>query len=280
MDDMGTALAIQLGCDTASRGANWVTTDTSEQAVETQDLRFQVGQGEPDANGTYNSYEAIRGHMLNEQITIPGNTYEHPKWDTNRVHSLELDHLSTKTGPVTNIKIGRRSQAEMTLLTEVVTWLMLSRPKKAEPFLTRYGLTKFGKKTSRRALRSSDITAALKQAASTLHLPISLFSAKSMRQTGNTELNLAELPEELVKARTGHSEGSRIGDVHYNFALSQAQGGRGVSVGAAALNVNGTTGFTMDLLKDTLTPSTWKTGPTETGQEPKTKRPKTKTSEF
>jgi hypothetical protein len=286
MDSMGTALAILLGCDTASRGANWVTTNSSEQAVETQDLRFQVGQGEPDANGHYGGYQEVRGHELAQRISRNQHHNHPPTWDDGRVHSLQLDHLLTKTGPVPNITIARRSTVESSLLSDVVTWLMLSQPEKAEPFLTRYGLTKFGKTPSRRAVRSSDISNALKKKAETLGLNPKLFAPKSMRQTGNTEMNITKMNQKSIKARTGHSRLSKVGDKYYNFALSQEEGGRGQSMGAAARNQDGESGFTIEHLKDSLPPSEMgtdhrkKSPPKEQKRQSKKRRSLTATSAY
>jgi hypothetical protein len=266
LDLMGATLAIACGCDTASRGANFVTTSSTEHAIQSQDLRFQVGVGEAKVitggfTKDYDSFIEVSGDLLPQTLSLQEDSEtchtgdRTNLWDPARVASVALDHLTSKYGPVANLGIGRRTVAESAILDKVITWAMLCRPKADEPFLTRYGTTARGWRNQRRVIRSSDIKKVLQLGAKSLGLPERYFSTKSLRQTGITELGYCQVTKAQSNQRSGHHPDSDVGERYYNFGLSVSMGGRGPSVGPSALQQPGDEGFTISKFLDTVSRS-------------------------
>ena len=64
----------------------------------------------------------------------------------------------------------------------------------------------------------------------------SMGSLKSCWSVGITAMFAAEAPpKKLVHGRSGHGDKSKVSNIHYNYHASKSMGGRGESVGPAAL---------------------------------------------
>ena len=134
----------------------------------------------------------------------------------------------------------------------MVEWSRLSKPTEDEPFLTRHGLCKKRTEESAKRCTSRMVTQAIKTKAKNMGLNPDLFSGRSGRSTGKTEMSQGGMASEESDLRSGHAKGSRVGGAYYNYGLSHNEGGRGVSRGGASL----TSGhFTLENLKLLVPPS-------------------------
>jgi hypothetical protein len=109
--------------------------------------------------------------------------------------------------------------------------LALAKPTKEEPFLTRHATTTGGKPTVK-TITSKMVTNCLKSGAESIGLNPELFSIKSLRKTGLTEMREAGASLETTQARAGHKEGSSITHSHYDYS---SKGGLGEQKGPAAM---------------------------------------------
>ena len=249
MDKMVSVLGLMLNIETASRGGNW----TGKYATKTQDLRFQVQTGSSEETRGIPPVNEIPGHRLQEIIKIT-KTLENPLgWQPDKVIQVAIDHLRTKNGePVENIVIARRTPEESRLLDMMIEWLMLSNPTRDEPFLTRHGICKKRTEMSAKRCTSRMVTQTIKTKAEKMGLNPDLFSGRSGRSTGKTEMSQGGITGEESDLRSGHKKGSRVGGAFYKYGLSHSEGGRGVSRGGASM----TSGhFTMENLKLLVPPS-------------------------
>ena len=238
LDKMGSALGMALQVEATSRGTNWV----GPKAIKTQDLRFQVGGGKRQADGTYEYAEEVRGHLLSSLITSSSIREGEflPDWDSERVLLVNLDHLSTKPGkPVEDVRVARRSDEETQILEDIITWLVLASPQQDEPFLTRRGhhVTSGGnlRRDVRKVITGPMITRTMREAAVQLNLNPDLFALSSLRKTGVTNMSKKGADTEVINDRTGHQPGSVIARQCYDFA----NGNRSLHEGPAAMAGDG-----------------------------------------
>ena len=243
LDKMGAVLGMSLQAESVSRGTNWV----GKKAILTQDIRFQVGRGEANDDGSYDTQEEVRGDKLSAVITlpaIPGET-SLPVFDAMRVTCAHMDHLDTKPGhPVSDIRIARRSLEESAILDDMITWLVLASPQAGEPFLTRRGkhATRGGKTEtlSRKIITGAMVANVMKNTAERLNLNPDLFSLMSLRKTGVTNMGKKGAGTEEINKRGGYKPGSTVARTHYDFSTA-SNGGRGTLVGPAAMPGEGWT---------------------------------------
>ena len=240
LDLMGAALGMSLQVEATSRGTNWV----GPRAIKTQDLRFQVGVGKRQDNGSYEAAREVRGHLLTniicEDFIEDDDTA--PVIDFDRVLMVNMDHLQTKPGkPVEDIRVARRTDEESQILNDIITRLALANPQQGEPFLTRRGhhITSAGntRRDIKKIITGAMVTNMMKDTAVRLGLNPELFSLSSLRKTGVTNMSKKGADIETINDRTGHQPGSIISRQCYDFA----HGNRSTHEGPAALTGNGWT---------------------------------------
>ena len=210
LDLMGAALGMSLQVEATSRGTNWV----GPRAIKTQDLRFQVGVGKRQDNGSYEAAREVRGHLLTniicEDFIEDDDTA--PVIDFDRVLMVNMDHLQTKPGkPVEDIRVARRTDEESQILNDIITWLALANPQQGEPFLTRRGhhITSAGntRRDIKKIITGAMVTNMMKDTAVRLGLNPELFSLSSLRKTGVTNMSKKGADIETINDRTGHQPG-------------------------------------------------------------------------
>jgi hypothetical protein len=246
LDGMGGMLAAVLGLESAQRGGNWIQAGKAlSKPIRTRDIRFRVERGEASSSNEPEGGKQMIGEEVREALdTRPTGPVDLSQ--IHRVKEVHLDFLITKQGSaVVNQCIGRRTKEEERILDAVTTWLLLSGTKENDPFLTRYATTgKTGKKSSRRLVTIQDRTQAIKESARNAGLDENHYSGASLRK-GSISVCADAKDEETAAQRSGHSTKSGVLHKHYNYS---ARGGRGVSVGPAALS--GSTRFGVEQLKE------------------------------
>ena len=242
---LGGFLAAILTEETAQRGANWVGT----RAIKTADLRFQIGVGEPSLDGDFVAFEEATGGKARAHLLGTGSLVEIQK-NLTRIQQVSMDFLRTKTTPVTDLVIARRTPEESRIVNALGLWLCLSHTEDNEAFLTKHTLETWkGKrriKASTRVINATDLTRVVKESARLLGLPEKAFSMKSCRSGGYSQMKGAGANQETVHRRTNHTAESTVGRRHYDFNSSSAEGGRGESIGPAGL---GKGSFDLEKLK-------------------------------
>ena len=151
-----------------------------------------------------------------------------------RVREVHFDFLVTKQGSsVVHQCVGRRTEEEERILDAITTWLLLSGTKDDDPFLTRYATTgKTRRAASRRVVTVNDRTAAIKESARRAGFDENHFSSVSLRK-GGISVCVEAANEETAALRSGHSSKSAVLHKHYDYS---SRGGRGISLGPAALS--------------------------------------------
>ena len=245
---VGGFLAAVLTEETAQRGANWV----GARALKTIDLRFQIGVGEPLLDGSFNSHEEATGDEARSHLIGTG-SLKGIKENLFRIQRVSMDFLRTKTTPVTDLVIARRTPEESRIVDALGTWLCLSNTENNEPFLTKHTpQTWNGKrhiKASTRVINASDLTKIVKESATLLGLPEKAFSMKSCRSGGYSQMKGSGASQETIHKRTNHTKNSSVGRRHYDFSTTTAEGGRGESIGPAGL---GRSSFDLEKLKEII----------------------------
>jgi hypothetical protein len=242
---MGGFLAAILTEETAQRGANWV----GARALKTADLRFQIGVGEPSIDGGFETFEEATGGKARAHIIGNGSLIG-IRANLIRIQQVSMDFLRTKTTPVTDLVIARRTPEESRIVDALGMWLCLSSTEDNEAFLTKHTPETWkGKrrvKASTRVISAADLTRVVKESAKLLGLPEKAFSMKSCRSGGYSQMKGAGASQELIHRRTNHTIESSVGRRHYDFSSSSAEGGKGESIGPAGL---GKGSFNLDKLK-------------------------------
>lgn len=245
---IGGFLAAVLTEETAQRGANWV----GVRALKTIDLRFQIGLGQPSLDGSFDIHDEATGDKARSHLVGTG-SIKSIKANLFRIQRVSMDFLRTKTTPVTDMVIARRTPEESRIVDALGMWLCLSNTEDSEPFLTKHTLQTWkGKrlvKASTRVINSSDLTKVVKESATLLGLPEKAFSMKSCRSGGYSQMKGSGASQETIHKRTNHTKNSTVGRRHYDFSTISAEGGRGESIGPAGL---GKGKFDLEKLKEII----------------------------
>ena len=115
-------------------------------------------------------------------------------------------------------------------------WICISGTKGGDPFLTRYGVSATGRGDKKRRIATGgDCAKTVKDSARMHGLPVEHFSSSSCRKAAVTGMDSSGAHADAIRRRTGHAPGSSVGDTHYNYSKTAAEGGRSESIGPAAL---------------------------------------------
>ena len=242
MDRIGGYMGVTLAAESAQRGVNWVFKKNSTSIViKTSDIRFQMGVGEAEADGSYANVREFKGEDA-RNFLLQGGARHMCMSRIGKIREVRLDFMKDKMGKSSaNMLIARRTPEEAKIVEDMGMWLCLSGTTNSDPFLTRYAKGKKGA-VGRRMITPTDCSSIVKQAARTASLPEKHFSLKSTRSGATTAMVSAGADRDTIHSRTGHSTRSRVSDSHYNFQASSNAGGRGTSEGPAALSESSTFG--------------------------------------
>ena len=135
---------------------------------------------------------------------------------------------------------------------------------------------KNGPTRTRKVITVRGCTAIVKECARIWGLPPQHFSCRSLRAAAVTTMKAAGASREVIHARTGHGPKSKVSSTHYDFSTSREEGGRGESVGPAALSE--LTTFTVENLIQQLPRSSLQRGAegAQEGKERESKKRKKK----
>lgn len=233
LDAAGAYLACILTQEAGQRGCNIVGSEETN-VLMTADVRFQMGVGEPNVNGEFTNVVELTGQRAREEILgAEGNGFDR---NLQRILEIRVDFTGNKIGiPQPNVIIARRTSQESQIVEDMGRWLVHSKTKDDDPFMTRYALPKSGRgKPLRRKVRDSDCCRVVRQGAERLGLPPQFFSVKSLRSSAVSAMAMADATTEEIQNRTWHH--SNVVNTHYNFAKPSNAGGRGRSIGPAALS--------------------------------------------
>jgi hypothetical protein len=258
IDKVGGYVAAILASETGQRGANWIHTRGSKtKAIKTIDVRFQVGEGNPDEDGNYPVIRELVGEAA-RKVLQGGGEKSACIDQLKRIRDVRLDFLTTKTkAVVSNIVIARRSEEEAQMLEDMGLWLCLSGTKDEDVFLTRRAKGKRGKSLNKRFVLQKEAADVVKIAVSAAGLPSDHFSVKSLRSALVSSMESGGAEKATIHGRTGHSKKSSVSRSHYDYFTSSSCGGRGLSIGPAAMA--GSCVFDEEQLRAQIPPTSWNT---------------------
>ena len=113
--------------------------------------------------------------------------------------------------------IGRESAFETLLLEDICMWMVWSRVRGEDEFVTRYAPDTGTRKVVTRKMLSG----AVKEACAAFDLPPVNFSAKSLRSGFATHMSVCGITREEMVARAGWSSKSKVPDLHYIKAYAR-----------------------------------------------------------
>ena len=139
MDRIGGYMGVTLATESAQRGVNWVfKKNASSTVIKTCDIRFQMGVGEAEDDGSYTEIREYRGEGAKEWLLQGGEVHTCVS-NLARIREVRLDFLKDKMGKTSaNMRIARRTEEETQIVEDMGMWLCLSGTTDKDPFLTRY----------------------------------------------------------------------------------------------------------------------------------------------
>jgi hypothetical protein len=211
MNGKGRWLVIGLGFNFGTRIGQLTLTPRNKKGVLVKsdhclragDMRFKVG------NKTFKGGEEVR-KFLNK-----GNLSE----NILKVDCIEFSCLTSKTTRkkrMTNVVdvlgIGRSTEEEKTLLSDLCEWFKFAGTKEGDEVMCRYD-PQDGKK--RKVVTSSEVRSAIKLVARSMSLPENLFSTKSLRSGLSSHMCAMGRSEAEIQSAGGWVEGSKVTRMHY-----------------------------------------------------------------
>jgi hypothetical protein len=214
LDARGVWIAVAIGFDCGTRVGNITKQDgpnREDHCIRSSDLTFEVSSlgGEPRRLG---GVEAMRNEISGGRL-LPSDVSR--AWLT-FVSSKTMRHLKSQMEPKL---IGRRTQAEDQLLSDLVEWTVHSGTKDLDELATRYI------DGQRRSTTRKEVSAAVKQGAAAAGKDPSRYSTKSLRGGFSTVAFEADLPEVEINLRGGWVPNSKVSRSSYATRAATSRGG-------------------------------------------------------
>lgn len=234
LDMKGTYIAAAVSYDSGLRPSNVTLRNgpkAEDHCIRAEDFVFVVDLGS-GAMTCLRGGEEIRAFLATSGMSA-----------VSQVASVDFKVLTGKMHNSASFSrevrsIGRGSVFEVLLLEDLCEWMVISRVKGKDEFVTRYAPVM----NTRKVVPRKALTDAVKAASERFGFPGAKFSAKSLRSGFASHMTSCGISREDMVARAGWSLRSRVPEQHYINSFSRGAYGAALDPegNVAGLGVAGT----------------------------------------